>query len=235
MEQYPPSNEAITWWLADYTNFICDQLGLPDEQGDQLFQQYHWLTTGFPPQQPASSLYGYATACPEMPIDYHNTYSQEQSPSADLEDGLQNLPVSNSGPSNLPHEHSIKEEVNHLSAANVAPQGLLSSYDQQPGQTASDLDILETISPSMQSIGPSKHNPIGSIADYDPLWVQYNNVDPIAVKNFHTSMKFDTLFTHNVIKFGDILTFQVAVNVNGQNLQTEAHLKVLHPSPATGR
>ena len=239
MEQYPPSNEAITWWLADYTNFICDQLGLPHQQGDQLFQQYHWLTTGLPPQQPASSLYGYPTACPEMPINYHNTHSQEQSPSGPLEHGLQNLPVSTSGPSDLPHEHFIKEEVNHLSnptamtAPKVEPQGLFSSYDQQPGQTASDPDVPETISPSMQSIGPSNHNPIGSIADYDPLWVQHSNVDPIAVKNFHTSMKFDTLFTHNVIKFGDILTFQVAVNANGQNLQTEAHLQVLHPSPST--
>ena len=232
MEQYPPSNEAITWWLADYTHYICDQLDLPHEQGDQLFHQYHCLTTGFHPQQPASSLYGYPTVCPEMPIGHHDTHSQERSPSAPLEDGLQHLPVNNSGPSNLPHEHSIGEEVHHLSNStamtppNLAPQGLFSSYDQQSGQTTSDLDVPETISPSMQSIGPSNHNPIGSIADYDPLWVQHNNVDPISVNKFHTSMKFDTLFTHNVIKIGDILTFQVTVKANGQFLQTEAHLKV---------
>ena len=240
MEQYPPSNPAITWWLGDYTHFICDQLGLPHEQGHQLFQQYHWLTTGLPLQQPAS-LCGYPTACPETPTGHHDTHSQEQSPRASLEEGLSNLPVSSSGPSNLPHEHSIGEKVNHLCnspaiiASNLAPQGLFSSYDQQPGQTTSNLDVPETISPSMQSIGPSNHNPIGSIADYDPLWVQRTNVDPMTVKNFHTSMKFDTLFTHHVIKLGDILTFKVSVHINGLNLRTEAHLKVLQPSSPAGQ
>ena len=236
MEQYPPSSPAITWWLGDYTHFICDQLGLPHEQGHQLFQRYHWLTTGLPLQQPAS-LCGYPTACPEIPTGHHNTHSQEQSPGASLEDGFQNLPVSNSGSS---HEHSIGEKVNHLSnptamIPNVAPQGPFSSYDQQPGQSTSDLDAPETISPSMQSIRPSNNNPIGSIADYDPLWVQHNNVDPMTVKNFHTSMKFDTLFTHHVIKIGDILTFKVSVYINGQISRTEAHLKVLHPSPPAGQ
>ena len=237
MEQYPPSNPAITWWLGDYTHFICDQLGLPHEQGHQLFQQYHWLTTGLPPQQPAS-LCGYPTAYPEMPVGHHNTHSQEQSSRASLDDGFQNLPVSNSGSS---HEHSIGEKVDHpcsptaMIAPNVAPRGLFSSDNQQPGKKTSDLDVLKTISPSMQSNGASIHNPIGSIADYDPLWVQHNNVDPMTVKNFHTSMKFDTLFTHNVIKFGDILAFQVSVNANGQPFRTEAHLKVLQPSSPTGQ
>ena len=239
MEQYPPSNPVTTWWLADYTHFICDQLDLPQERGDQLFQQYHWLTTGMPPEQPASSSYGNLTARPEMQIGHHNKHSQEQPPSAPLEHGLQNLPVSNSGHSNLPHEHSIGEEDNHLSnpaamtAPDVTSQRVFSSYDQQAGETTSDLDVPETISPSVQSTGPSNRNPIGSIADYDPLWVPHNNVDANTVKNHHTSMKFDTLFTHNVIKLGDILTFQVSVNANGQNVHTEAHLMVLHPSPPT--
>ena len=233
MEQYPSSNPAITWWLADYTHFICDQLDLSHEQGDQLFEHYHWLTTGLSPQQPASTLYGYPTALPEMGIGHHNTHSREQSLSAPLEDGL---PVGNSGFSNLHHEHSIGEEVHHLSnptamtAPNLAPGGLFSSYDQQPGQVKNEQDVPETTSASMQSIGPSNVTPIGSVADYDPLWVQHNHINPNTVKNHHTSMKLDTLFTHNVIKFGDILTFQVAVNANGQNIQTEAHLKVLHPS-----
>ena len=232
MEQYPPSNQAITWWLADYTNFICDQLGLPHEQGDHLFQHYHWLTTGGPPQQPASSLYGYPTASPETPIEHHSTHSHEQSSGGSPEDSVQNLPVRNSGSPTLPHEHCVKDEVNHLSepsamtAPNIGPQGPSSSYGQEPGQTSSDPCVSETNSLSMQSVRPSNPKPIGSVADYDPLWVEHNNVDPDTVNNFHTSMKFDTLFTHKVIKSGDVLTFPVAVNANGQNIQTEAHLKV---------
>ena len=239
MEQYPPSNQAITWWLADYTHFICDKLDLSHEQGDQLFQQYHLLTTGNPPQHPASSLNGCPTACPDMPIDDHDTHSQEQSLSALLEHDLRNLPMSNSGLSNLPHKHFLGEEVNHpsnlttMAAPNLAPQGLFSSYDHQPGPTTSDLDVPETFSKLMQSNGPSNHNPIGSVADYDPLWVQHNNVNPITVKNYLTSMKFDTLFTNHVIRLGDILTFQVTVTANGRYLQTEAHLQVLHPSHPT--
>ena len=239
MEQFPPSNPAVTWWLADYTHFICDKLDLPHEQGDQLFQQYHLLTTGSPPPHPASSLYGYPRACPEMPVSHHSTLSQEQSPSALLEHDLQNLPMSNTGPSNLPHEHSIGEEVNHVSNStvmtppNVMPQGLFSSYDQQHGQITSDLDVPDTISSSMQSTGPSNHYPIGSVADYDPLWIQHNNVDPNTVTNHYTSMKFDTLFSNHVIRLGDVLTFQVTVTADGQLLQTEAHLQVLHPSPPT--
>ena len=241
MEQFPPSNPAITWWLADYTHFICDQLRLSHEQGDRLFQQYHWLTTGQPPPQPASSLNGNPTAYPEMRINHHDTHSHDQFPCPPLQHGRQNLPMSNSGPSDLPHKHSLGEEVNHASnstvmtAPNVMPQGLFSSYDQQHGQITSDLDVPETISPSMQSTGPSNHNPIGSVADYDPLWVQYNNISPMTVKNYRTSMKFDTLFNHHVIRPGDILTFQVTVTADGQHLKTEAHLKVPHPSPLAGQ
>lgn len=237
MEQYPPSNPAITWWLADYTHFICDQLGLPHEQGDQLFQHYHWLTTGIPPPQPASSQYGYPTAYPEIPDSHYPSPLQEQSPSAVFEDGLRSSPMSNSGFLNLSHGHFLEEEINYLAdhtamtASKIAPSELFSPYDQQPSQINSDSDFPETISPSMHSIGPSTHTPIGSVADYDPLWVQHCNINPNRVNNHRTSMKFDTLFTHNVLKLGDILTFQVAITTNRHTIQTEAHLQVPSPSP----
>ena len=112
-----------------------------------------------------------------------------------------------------------------------APPGPFSLYDQQLGGL-SDSNIPDSSALSVLLTGPPNKTPIGRITDYDPLWVQHNNVDTTMVENFRSRMKFDTLFSQEVIKTGDTLTFQVSASANAQHGETEAHLTVMrcrHP------
>ena len=248
MEHQPASDQTIASWLRDYTHFICDQLRLPHDQGEGLLQQYLHLTVGGgPPQQqqpPASSLEQEPltsgdprtppTACPSYPP----LPLQEQSPSAPIAGVGQNFLPSHAGPSNWHHEPPpMWEEANGASSnptAMTAPIAAVwepfTAYDhQQPEPTASDLNLpTKTASPLMQqSSAPYSQIPIGTVADYDPLWVQRNNYDPALVETYQSRMKYDTLTNNGVLKHGDVLTFQVSVPAaNGENVKTEAHLTV---------
>ena len=244
MEHQPASDQTIASWLRDYTHFICDQLRLPHDQGEGFLQQYLHLTVGGDPpqkqQQPASSLeQGRPTggdpktppaACPYPPLP-------EQSPSHPIAGG-QGLPLSDAGPSNWHHEaplmweeaHGASSNPTNMTAPNAAVWGPFTAYDQQqPDPTASDLNLpTGTTSPLMQqSSAPYSQIPIGTVADYDPLWVQRNNYDPALVETYQSRMKYDTLTNNGVLKHGDVLTFQVSVPAaNGENVKTEAHLTV---------
>ena len=230
MEQPPPSPQAILFWLANYTHFICDQFSLPHEQGNGLLQQYLDLTRGAPSQQPAPSAYEQLTSYPDIPSPHQ---SHEQLPSAHLAAHLQDTPFGYPAPPNPQHEPYVGENADNMSnttaetAANAAPWGPIPPYDQQSGDMMTVCsDFLEDSTSSPVLTEPPHKTPIGSLTDYDPLWVQQNNIDPAMVEKFPSRMKFDTLFTQDVIKMGDILSFQVSVCANGQDVATEAHLKV---------
>ena len=236
MEPSPPADQAITGWLGDYTQFMCDQLGLSYDEGGELLQQYLDIITRIPtPSRESADLrYEQPTSYPEIQSPHR---FGDQPPSASLADGPQNLPLSYSESSNLHHGPFIAEEPNHLSnhaamtAPDLKPPGLFSfiheqPVHEQPGQVTSDLDTPMATSPWTHTIGLSSQNSIGNIAHYDPLWVQHNNIDPTTVTKFQSHLKFDALWCNRIIKIGDVLTFQVSVDVNGQIVETEAHLKV---------
>lgn len=230
MEQNSSFAQAILYWLADYSHFICDSLNLPHEQGNRLLQQYLDLTKGTPPQQAVLSPYEQPISYPKISNSHH---SCEQLLSAHLATHLRDTPSSYLTPSNSNHETRFQEEAApiSISAASTAqfdaPPGSFSLYDQQLSDlstTSSNIPDNSALSPLLTR--PPNKAPIGRITDYDPLWVQHNNVDTTLVENFRSGMKFDTLFSQEVIKMGDILTFQVSVSANAQHIETEAHLKV---------
>ena len=242
MEQNPPSNQAILDWLADYTHFICDQFSLPHEQANGLLQQYLNLTTLTPPRQSAMSPYQQPASYPEPPNPQQSTRLGEQLPSAHLATQFQHTPLSYPATPSPYHESCVREEADHASnsaaitTANAKPHGPFSPYGLQFDNIITvDSDSPQRSTPSSQSTNSHDGTAIGSIKDYDPLWVQHNNVDPALVKNFQSSMKFDTLFTNGVIKIGDILTFQILLHTNGKDIKTEAHLEVGRGPRLAGR
>lgn len=109
----------------------------------------------------------------------------------------------------------------------ATPRGQVSPYNQQ---SDSNMMIDSSFSvASTQSLQRSQTTmPIykGKYVGYNPLWAQTNDETILRVQNSKTKMKFAEIFSGRVIKINDVLTFKVSVLENGEDLQTEAHLKV---------
>lgn len=240
--QCPPPNQVIVDWLADYTRFLCASFGLPHNQADELLQHYLNLTTRDLPGPPTSPPVQQSTTYPPIPCPDHIAQFQEQSPNHSLTTHFPNLPLSDSAHSSPHHEAHAGEGVDSSyssvtsTARNATRQGQFSPYDQHPGNmTSTDSNSSMTGTPSLQSTLPLIQTPIGSIAEYDPLWIQHENNDPVIVENFQSGMKWDVLFRSEVIKIGDVLTFQVSVLSKGELATTEAHLTVRLTPPSPKR
>ncbi|KAL9066387.1 MAG: hypothetical protein Q9161_007606 [Pseudevernia consocians] len=258
MEQKFPPHHVIVDWLADYTHFICDHFSLPHDQADGLLQQYLNPTARGPPQQSTTSPYEQSSGSPEVPNLYPEAHFQEQRPNPYLATHLTPLnhpvpsnpylatrlmPLNHPVPSNPHHEARVEGDADHLSsswgmlARNTTSQSQFVAYDQQPGNMmTTNLDLPEASITPPQPTQTLNQTPIGSITDYDPLWIQNNNVDPLRVTQFRSDTKFDTLFSQRVIKLGDVLIFQVSTTTtNGQTQKTEAHLKIIGTSRSATR
>lgn len=232
MDQNHAPRDVIIDWLADYTHFICDQFGVPHDQADGLLQQYLDLTARAPHQQPVISLSEEPVGYPD-PSNHH--YAPLIHPISHLPLHLQTQASSYSAPLSPHDETSAREETNHssnpmaMTALTTSPLWQFYPHDQQPWNSMTmNSDFLEAgaPSPSRPQTQTFNQTPIGKITDYDPLWVQKDNVNPDQVRDFQSRMKFDTMFYHGVIKLGDVFTFQVLVSANGQYKKTEAHLKI---------
>ena len=226
------SDDLIIYCLGDYTHFICDQFGIPHDRADGLLQQYLDRTVQGSPPQLARSPYEESTKYPEI-LDFHpNIPYQEQPQSSTLASDLCNFPLSYEAPSS-PQCVSYIEEADHsfhvpdLTAPDAKSQRLFLHNDQKSADMmTTDSDLSGNNPISTQSRETSDGSPIGSIRDYNPLWVQHNNIDHSEVENFRSPMKFDTLFTNRIITLGDSLTFKVSASTDGHVRMTEAHLKV---------
>lgn len=98
-----------------------------------------------------------------------------------------------------------------------------SGYDQQAwSNTAINSDFLQVGAPSRPQTQTFNQTPIGIIRDYDPLWIQKNNVDPNQMRDLFSPLKFEDLFRHGVIKLDDLFTFQVSISVNEQDEKIKA-------------
>ena len=232
MEQKPIPTNLIVFWLGDYTHFICDQFGFPHDQADRLLQQYLDRTVKGSSPQPARSLDVEPTEHPEILDSNHNTPCHEQPSCTSLASAACNLLQRYEAPSSPQQESYIREadhsiNVTGLTAPDANSQGLSLRNDQHSADMMiTESDQSENNPLSTQSSEPLDRTPIGSIKDYDPLWVQHNNIDTSEVEAFKSPMKFETLFHSRVITIGDVLTFQVCISTEGQERMTEAHLQV---------
>ena len=232
MDQNPIPNDLIVFWLRDYTHFICDQFGLPHNRAGGLLQQYLDLTVHGSPPQNTKSPYEEPTRYPAILDSHPNTPYQEQPRSKPPSSDPCNFPRSYAAPSSLRHESHIEEAGKPLNVAGLTipdakSQGQSLYDDEQSGDMMiTDSDLPKNNPLSTQSREPLGRNSIGSVHDYDPLWVQHNNIDPAEVEKFKSPIKFEDLICYRVITVGDVLTFQVSVGTGGQDLVTEAHLKV---------
>lgn len=139
-----------------------------------------------------------------------------------------------------PHfEANARDEADHLfnttafMTPNTTSRDHASPYDQQSDSIMTeDQDFSEAGAAFQQQPQTLNQSFIGSISDYDPLWIQNNNVDPLLLQKFQSAMKFVTLFSQGAIKLGDVLTFQISMKIDGQSQETKAHLKVnVHSLP----
>lgn len=240
MKQNPVPNNVIIDWLADYTHFICDRFCFPHDQANGLLQQYLDLTARGIPQQAVTSLHEQPATCeqrasyPDPPSPHQEACFQEQpsNPHAETQ-YFQNHFPRDSAPLRPHLEANAGGEADHLfntvalTTPIATPPGHTSPYDQQSDDIMTeDRDFSEAGAASQQQPHTLSQSSIGNISDYDPLWVQKNNLDPLLVQKFKSVMKFDTLFAQGVIKLGDVLTFRVSTTINGQSQETEAHLQV---------
>lgn len=181
-----------------------------------------------------------ATQFQDQPMSYSEPSStrceplpREQLQDPHLATQLQDQPMSHSARFSSHYETDGGDEADDLStlmattAPNEAPRTQFFPYDQQPWNNMNiDSGFPEAAAPSSSQTRTPNPTTVGTITDYDPLWVQKDNVDPVQVENFNSAMQFDTLCSQGVIKLDDVLTFQVSVTTNGQEEETEAHLKV---------
>lgn len=164
---------------------------------------------------------------------YYGTCSREQPISPRHSAHLQTLPLDYLKAPNPYHETHDGEEPAQPSPFMVST--VPSTTQQGPfplrdppssGIILLNANVAEDGTLPPQPTPPTNQTPIGSIMEYDPLWVQHSNEDPAAVERFSSSMKMDTLLTAGVIRIGDVLSFQVSVPGQGQPVETEAHLLV---------
>ena len=210
MEQDNPSKQMILHWLSDYTTFICDQLRVPHDEGYRHLQQYLELTARGPSHQPVIPVH-------EQPHPYANASSLQPKESQDHASGL--YPGAFSG-EEVTSPYSVAVQASH-----TTPESQHSHHDQRRGYDNMDWGVSGTTVPYLQSAQLPSSSSIGRVADYDPLWVQNENMDPSVVEAFRSKMKLDVLF-RDVIKTGDTLIFQVSISADGQERNTEAYLQV---------
>ena len=77
--------------------------------------------------------------------------------------------------------------------------------------------------------------PLGSIEDYDPLWVQKGNVNPKIVEDFKSRISFDTLFSYSVIRPGDVLTLKKMKQRQGLKRARKIQLFMAYRAVSTQR
>lgn len=240
MSQGSPEDRLVVKWLADYTHFMCDRLNFPHDQGAGLLQEYLELTARASAQQPSASRYEKASSYPDIPASLHETQLAEHLLDPHLATHTQDRPAIYLEGLDRHDDVSTGNNADHLSnsmaieASSSLPQLQSHPNNQHSGgMMPMDPRQSESSNPLPQPIQAMQdREPIGSVNEYDPLWVQEGNVDPEIVMGFQSRMKFDTLFRHGVIRPGDVLTLQVTIPNNGGDTETEAHLTVRPESPS---
>ncbi len=217
MEQNHPHDPITLAWLTNYTAFVCQRFGLPYDHG--LLQTYLDLTAKDMSQ-------------PEMaPNGHHVTYLQEQ-PSIYSASSDMYHKTRNEGETAGSFDSAVFNS-NTLTPFDAMPQGQVSPYYQQSDSNMMiDSSFSEASTQSLQRSQTTMPTYNGKYVGYDPLWAQTNDETILRVQKIKTKMKFAEIFSGRVVKINDVLTFKVSVLENGEDIETEAHLKVTRQFPS---
>ena len=239
MNQGTSEDHRLLSWLQAYTSYICDRLNFPQNRGEGLLEDFLKLPARDSAQQSSASPY-------ELPASHTVTRNSQcetrnaqhltnPGPTKHTQDQIISLHESCDRHNDASTGYNTDYTSNSMAIETSSSLPQLESYpdDQHSGgMMPMDLGQSESSHQLSQSIQAVKGRaPIGSIKDYDPLWVQKGNVNPEIVEGFHTRTNFDTLFSSNVIRTGDVLAIQVTISDNGSNTETEAHVTVRPGSP----
>ncbi len=211
MEQNLPHDPITLAWLTNYNAFVCQRFDIPYDH--RLLQTYLDLTAKDMSQ-------------PEMPPNGLNVTCLQKQPSIYSVSSNIYLKTRNEEETAGSFDSTVIN-YNTSTPFDATPRGQVSPYNQQ---SDSNMMIDSSFSvASTQSLQRSQTTmPIykGKYVGYNPLWAQTNDETILRVQNSKTKMKFAEIFSGRVIKINDVLTFKVSVLENGEDLQTEAHLKV---------
>ncbi|KAM0794371.1 hypothetical protein BDR22DRAFT_827002 [Usnea florida] len=243
MDQGTLEDHLLLDWLQNYTCYICDRLNIPQDQGTGLLEGYLKLPARTSAEQSSASAYkqpashlgttnshyetrhpqhltkpGLATYTQDQAMIPHETYDRHDDASTGYNTNPQsNLMAPETSSSLLrPHSYPKIQRSDGLMPMNLG-QSESSHQLSQPIQAVKD------------------RAPLGSIEDYDPLWVQKGNVNPKIVEDFKSRISFDTLFSYSVVRPGDVLTVQVTVPNGGDVTYTEAHLRITGLSKSSAK
>ena len=240
MNQGTLEDHVLLNWLQTYTCYICDSLNLPQNQGTGLLEEFLRLPARVSAQEPFTPPYEQPASHTETTDSRCETRHEQHLMNPGLATHTQDQAISPRESCDRHYDASTGYNTKYQSKSmaietSSSPPKLQSYPDNQHsgGMMPMDLGQSESshqLSQSIQAV--VDRAPIGSITDYDPLWVQKENVNSEIVEGFTSKINFDSLFSSSVIRTGDVLTVQVIIPKNGSGTETEAHLTVRPKSPS---
>ena len=240
MNQDTSENHRLLNWLQAYTDYICDRLNFPQNQGAGLLEDFLRLPARVSAKESPTSPYEQPASHTGTTNSNCETRHEERLTNSGLTKHTQDQAISPREGCDRHNDASTEYNANYpsnsmaIETSSSLPQLQSDPENQHSGGIIHmDLGQSESSHQLSQPIQAMEDRvPIGSLKDYDPLWVQKGNVNPEIVKGFPSKMKFDTLFCSSVIRPGDVLTVQVVIPNNGDGTETEAHFTVRPESPS---
>ena len=232
MDQGTSEDHRLLNWLQAYTHYICDRLNFPHEQGTSLLEDFLRLPARISRQESFTPPY-------EQPEDHTGTTNSHCDTRHEHDLTNPGLATHIQDQAIFPREscdldgdaNTGYDTANSMAIESSSSPARLQSYPENQrscGMMPVDQGYSESSGQLLQPIEAVEDRaPIGSIKDYDPLWVQKGNVSSDIVEGFsRKNIHFDVLFSSSVIRPGDVLTVQVLIPKNGSGMETEAHLTV---------
>ena len=231
-------DHRLLQWLQAYTYYICDRLNFPKIQGEELLENFLKLPARDSAQQSSVSPYEQPASHIGTTFSHCETRHAQHLTNPDLATNTQDQAIIPRESCDRHNDACTGYNTDHLSSSmatettSSVPQ--LQSYPENQrsgGMMPMDLGQSEgshQLSQPIQAV--EDRASIGSITEYDPLWVQKDKVNPEIVEGFSSKLNFDTLFSSSVIRPGDVLAIQVTIFNNGNDTETEAHVTV-RPRP----
>ena len=104
----------------------------------------------------------------------------------------------------------------------------------EPGHPYYGANIAQETTSDEPGIPMNDNAPVGTVADYNPLWYQAANISEEEIMSHPSKMKFDDLFTHGIVGIGDTFFLEVELTENGQPVKKTASMTV-RPKPSHSR
>ena len=212
-------------WLENYTSFLCHETGLSIVKAMPVLEKFLAATSGQPFPEieeeqdvDEDSLMEDDDDREESLVEDHD--DREESPMVDDDDGDESLldDDNDDDESLLDDDDDDDDWESVRNSQTTAPATTQTPSNPHPRQGQL------TLPAAAPQVVP---HPIGTIADYDPLWVQKGGCHPNDIECFTSKMKFETVFNQNVIRVGDRLVCFVECTRDGmEKIKGKAHLTV---------